>query len=120
MGTVVGEKITQLIEHALITKYPLLIFSSSGGARMQEGIFSLMQMAKTSAALAQLGELELPYTLRNVGAGSPKRETLTEAGGKSVPFLIDGDVKIGESEEIVAYLFEKYGGGYVPEVQKEA
>jgi glutathione S-transferase len=67
-----------------------------------------------------LCELELPYTLRNVGAGSPKRETLTEAGGKSVPFLIDGDVKIGESEEIVAYLFEKYGGGYVPEVQKEA
>ena len=64
-----------------------------------------------------LCELELPYTLRNVGAGSPKRETLTEAGGKSVPFLIDGDVKIGESEEIVAYLFEKYGGGYVPEIE---
>ena len=64
-----------------------------------------------------LCELELPYTLRNVGAGSPKRETLTEAGGKSVPFLIDGDVKIGESDEIVAYLFEKYGGGYVPEKQ---
>ena len=42
---------------------------------------------------------------------------LTEAGGKSVPFLIDGDVKIGESDEIVAYLFEKYGGGYVPEKQ---
>ena len=52
-----------------------------------------------------------------MGAGSPKRETLTEAGGESVPFLIDGDVKIGESDEIVAYLFEKYGGGYVPEKQ---
>ena len=47
--------------------------------------------------------------------GRQKRETLTEAGGKSVPFLIDGDVKIGDRDEIVAYLFEKYGGGYVPE-----
>ena len=55
----------------------------------------------------------MPYILRNVGAGSPKRTALSEQGGKSVPFFIDGDVKIGESEEIIRYLFDKYGGGYV-------
>ena len=60
-----------------------------------------------------LCELEVPYILRNVGAGSPKRTALSEQGGKSVPFFIDGDVKIGESEEIIRYLFDKYGGGYV-------
>ena len=56
MGSVVGEKITRIIENAIQNKYPLIIFTSSGGARMQEGIMSLMQMAKTSAALQKLGE----------------------------------------------------------------
>ena len=54
MGSVVGEKITRAIEQATTKRYPLILFSASGGARMQEGILSLMQMAKTSAALKRL------------------------------------------------------------------
>ena len=61
MGSVVGEKITRAIERALEKKIPLIIVSASGGARMYEGILSLMQMAKTSAALARLAEARLPY-----------------------------------------------------------
>ena len=56
MGSVVGEKITRAIEHATEKRLPLIIFSTSGGARMQESILSLMQMAKTSAALSRLDE----------------------------------------------------------------
>ena len=61
MGSVVGEKITRIIENAIENKFPLIIFTSSGGARMQEGIMSLMQMAKTSAALQKLSEERVPY-----------------------------------------------------------
>ncbi|MBX2860799.1 MAG: acetyl-CoA carboxylase, carboxyltransferase subunit beta [Vampirovibrio sp.] len=61
MGSVVGEKVTRLAEHALQNKLPLVIFSSSGGARMQEGTLSLMQMAKSGAALAMLHEAGLLY-----------------------------------------------------------
>src|SRR5581483_5448038 len=61
MGSVVGEKIARTIELAMERHIPMLIVSTSGGARMQEGIFALMQMAKISAALARLGELGLPY-----------------------------------------------------------
>lgn len=61
MGSVVGEKITRAIERAIKERLPVIIISCSGGARMQEGILSLMQMAKTSAALARLGEAGLPY-----------------------------------------------------------
>ena len=61
MGSVVGERLTRLIEYALDEKLPLVIVSASGGARMQESIFSLMQMAKTSAALARLHGEGLPY-----------------------------------------------------------
>ena len=61
MGSVVGEKITRAIERAADRKIPLIIVSSSGGARMYEGILSLMQMAKTSAALARLSEAKLPF-----------------------------------------------------------
>lgn len=53
MGTAVGEKVTRAVEYATETKLPLIIFSASGGARMQEGIFSLMQMAKTAAAITR-------------------------------------------------------------------
>jgi acetyl-CoA carboxylase carboxyl transferase subunit beta len=56
LGSVVGEKVTSAIEHAMQKKYPIIIFSTSGGARMQESILSLMQMAKTSAALAQMNQ----------------------------------------------------------------
>jgi acetyl-CoA carboxylase carboxyl transferase subunit beta len=61
MGSVVGEKIARAIERALERKVPLVIVSCSGGARMQEGILSLMQMAKTSALLAQLDEKKIPF-----------------------------------------------------------
>ena len=61
MGSVVGEKLTRLIEYALAETLPLVIITASGGARMQEGIFSLMQMAKTSAALAKYHEAGLLY-----------------------------------------------------------
>lgn len=61
MGAVVGEKITRTIEEATAKKVPCIVISASGGARMYEGIFSLMQMAKTSAALARHGQAGLPY-----------------------------------------------------------
>lgn len=61
MGSVVGEKLTRLIENATEKELPVVIISTSGGARMYEGMFSLMQMAKTSAALAYLGQKRLPY-----------------------------------------------------------
>ena len=61
MGSVVGEKITRAIERGLEQKVPVIIVSASGGARMYEGILSLMQMAKTSAALARLSEAKIPY-----------------------------------------------------------
>ena len=61
MGSVVGEKITRAIERGLDSKIPVIVVSASGGARMYEGILSLMQMAKTSAALARLSEAGIPY-----------------------------------------------------------
>ncbi|MBJ7258222.1 MAG: acetyl-CoA carboxylase carboxyltransferase subunit beta [Chthoniobacterales bacterium] len=61
MGSVVGEKITRLIEHSTKKKHPVIIVSASGGARMYEGMLSLMQLAKTSGALARHGEARLPY-----------------------------------------------------------
>ncbi len=61
MGSVVGEKVTRAVERALRDKTPLIVASCSGGARMQEGILSLMQMAKTSAALARLDEARIPF-----------------------------------------------------------
>lgn len=72
MGSVVGEKITRAIELAIARRIPVLIVSASGGARMQEGLYSLMQMAKTSAAIAKLSEIGIPYfsllTIRRRGA----------------------------------------------------
>jgi acetyl-CoA carboxylase carboxyl transferase subunit beta len=61
MGAVVGEKVTRTIERGLQKKAPVIVFSASGGARMYEGMFSLMQMAKTSGALARLGAAGLPF-----------------------------------------------------------
>ena len=87
MGSVVGEKITRLIEAALDNNLPLILFSSSGGARMQEGTFSLMQMVKTGAALAQMHEAGLLYI-----------SVLTEPtfGGVTASFGTLGDVIIAE------------------------
>ncbi|MCQ2957786.1 MAG: acetyl-CoA carboxylase, carboxyltransferase subunit beta [Candidatus Gastranaerophilales bacterium] len=87
MGSVVGEKIVKLIETAISKKLPVVIFTSSGGARMQEGIFSLMQMAKTSCAVAKLNEAKLLYIT-----------VLTEPtfGGVTASFGTLGDIIIAE------------------------
>lgn len=87
MGSVVGEKITRLIELAIEKRLPLILISSSGGARMHEGIFSLMQMAKTASALKKLHEARLLYI-----------SILTEPtfGGVTASFAMLGDILIAE------------------------
>lgn len=94
MGSAVGEKITRAIEVALKEKIPCIIFSASGGARMQEGIFSLMQMAKTSAALGRLSEAKLPYI-----------SVLTHPtmGGVTASFAVLGDVNIAEPGALIGF-----------------
>lgn len=94
MGSVVGERLTLLIEHALDKRFPLIIVSASGGARMQESILSLMQMAKTSAALAKLHEARLPYL-----------SVLTNptTGGVTASFATLGDIIIAEPDALVAF-----------------
>ncbi len=94
MGSVVGEKITRLIELATQNKNPLIIFSSSGGARMQEGILSLMQMAKTSAALYRLSEARVPYL-------SVLCDPTT--GGTSASFSMLGDINIAEPGALISF-----------------
>ncbi len=94
MGSVVGEKIARLAERAFEEGCGLVIFCASGGARMQEGIFSLMQMAKTSAALARLREEGLPYLT-----------VLTDptTGGVSASFAMLGDVILAEPKAIIGF-----------------
>lgn len=94
MGSVVGERLTRLIETATERRLPLIIVSASGGARMQESILSLMQMAKTSAALALLHEAGLPYL-----------SVLTNptTGGVTASFATLGDVIIAEPDALIAF-----------------
>ena len=94
MGSVVGEKITRAIELALQRRIPLLITSASGGARMQEGLYSLMQMAKTSAALAKLREAGIPYF-----------SLLTDptTGGVTASFAMLGDVILAEPGGLICF-----------------
>ena len=94
MGSVVGEKITRAIELAVEKHLPVLIASASGGARMQEGMYSLMQMAKTSAALAKLGEARLPFF-----------SLLTDptTGGVTASFAMLGDVILAEPGALVCF-----------------
>ncbi len=94
MGSVVGEKITRSIERAIQNKNSLIIISCSGGARMQEGILSLMQMAKTSSALKQLAEHKLPYI-------SILSDPTT--GGVSASFAFLGDVIIAEPGALIGF-----------------
>lgn len=94
MGSVVGERLTLLIEHALENKLPLIIVSASGGARMQESILSLMQMAKTSAALAKLHEARLPYI---------SLLTNPTTGGVTASFATLGDIIIAEPDALIAF-----------------
>jgi acetyl-CoA carboxylase carboxyl transferase subunit beta len=94
MGSVVGERLTSIIEYGLQHRLPVVVVSSSGGARMQESILSLMQMAKTSAALAKLHEAALPYI-----------SVLTNptTGGVTASFASLGDVIIAEPDALIAF-----------------
>src|SRR3954468_9173184 len=94
MGAAVGEKITRAIERALKKKCPCIIISSSGGARMQEGIFSLMQMAKTSAALGRLAAARLPYI---------SILTYPTTGGVTASFATLGDVILAEPGALIGF-----------------
>ncbi|HQU13940.1 MAG TPA: acetyl-CoA carboxylase, carboxyltransferase subunit beta, partial [Thermodesulfobacteriota bacterium] len=94
MGSVVGEKVAVTAEVALDSRLPLIIFSASGGARMQEGTLSLMQMAKTSAALARLSDARLPFI-----------SVLTDptTGGVAASFAMLGDIVISEPGALVGF-----------------
>ena len=94
MGSTVGEKLTLLIEHALANRLPLIIVSTSGGARMQESTLSLMQMAKTSAALGKLHEAKIPYF-----------SVLTNptTGGVTASFASLGDVILAEPNALICF-----------------
>ncbi|MCA1663995.1 MAG: acetyl-CoA carboxylase carboxyl transferase subunit beta, partial [Myxococcales bacterium] len=94
MGSVVGEKITRLFERALADRVPAIILNASGGARMQEGILSLMQMAKTTAALARLKEAGLPYI-------SVLLHPTT--GGVAASFAMLGDVIVAEPKALIGF-----------------
>lgn len=94
MGTVVGEKLTRIIEFATENKLPIIIFTTSGGARMQEGIFSLMQMAKVSAALAKHSDEGLLYIT-----------VITDptTGGVTASFAMEGDIILSESNALIGF-----------------
>ncbi|MBE6047592.1 MAG: acetyl-CoA carboxylase carboxyltransferase subunit beta [Clostridium sp.] len=94
MGSVVGERITSLIEYAIDKRLPLIIFTTSGGARMQEGILSLMQMAKISAALGKFDSEGLLYIT-----------VLTDptTGGVTASFAMEGDIIISEPGALIGF-----------------
>lgn len=94
MGSVVGEKIARLGQRSLEKKHPLVLVSSSGGARMQEGILSLMQMAKASAVLSQLAERRIPYI-----------SVLTNptTGGVSASYAMLGDAILAEPGAVIGF-----------------
>ena len=94
MGSVVGEKITRLIEHAILSTLPVVIFSASGGARMQEGILSLMQMVKTSAALKKLDQIKGLFI-----------SVLTHptTGGVAASYASLGDIIVAEHGALIGF-----------------
>jgi acetyl-CoA carboxylase carboxyl transferase subunit beta len=94
MGVVVGEKIARAVERALAARWPLIIVSRSGGARMQEGVLSLMQMAKISAALARYDRAGLPYI-----------SLLTDptTGGVTASYAMLGDLNIAEPKALIGF-----------------
>jgi acetyl-CoA carboxylase carboxyl transferase subunit beta len=94
MGAVVGEKVTRAIEMAMETRQPLIVVSSSGGARMMEGTISLMQLAKVAAALGRLDEEKLPYI-----------SVLTDptTGGVTASFAMLGDLNIAEPGALIGF-----------------
>ncbi|RZK50270.1 MAG: acetyl-CoA carboxylase carboxyltransferase subunit beta [Pedobacter sp.] len=94
MGSVVGEKIARAIDHSIATKTPFLMISKSGGARMMEAAFSLMQMAKTSAKLALLAQAKIPYI-----------SLLTDptTGGVTASYAMLGDINIAEPGALIGF-----------------
>ena len=94
LGSVVGEKVTRLIERSIENKVPVIIFNASGGARMQEAIMSLMQMAKTSAALSKLRKARLPYI---------SVCTDPTMAGVSASYAMLGDIIISEPDALVGF-----------------
>ena len=94
MGSVVGEKVTRAAELALEKQIPFIAVSASGGARMQEGMFSLMQMAKVSAAIGRLKDAGVPYI-----------SVLTDPtfGGVSASFAMLGDIIIAEPKSLIGF-----------------
>ncbi len=94
MGTVVGDRFVQAAEHAIEARQPLICFAASGGARMQEGMLSLMQMARTSAAIQRLKEAGLPYVV-----------VLTHPvyGGVTASLAMLGDVHIAEPKAMIGF-----------------
>ena len=94
MGAVVGERLTRIIEHAVENGLPVVIVSCSGGARMQESIYSLMQMAKTSAALGKLSDAGLPYI---------SILTNPTTGGVTASFAALGDIIIAEPRALICF-----------------
>jgi acetyl-CoA carboxylase carboxyl transferase subunit beta len=94
MGSVVGEKITLAVERSLERKIPLVIVSASGGARMMEGVLSLMQMAKISSALSRLDRERLPYV-----------SLLTDptTGGVTASFAMLGDLNLAEPKALIGF-----------------
>ncbi len=110
MGSVVGERFCRAARYCAENRVPLIAFSASGGARMQEALFSLFQMAKTSAALAVLGELKIPYI-----------SVLTDptTGGVSASLAMLGDVNIGEPKALIGFagprVIEQTVGQKLPE-----
>ncbi|OWZ84081.1 acetyl-CoA carboxylase carboxyltransferase subunit alpha [Natranaerobius trueperi] len=94
MGSVVGEKVTRAIEKGIEENLPVILFTASGGARMQEGIYSLMQMAKTSAAINKLKEKGLPYIV-----------VLTDptTGGVTASFAMLGDITLSEPNALIGF-----------------
>lgn len=110
MGSVVGERFCRATRHSAENKMPLISFSASGGARMQEALFSLLQMAKTSAALAALGDMRVPYV-----------SVLTDptTGGVSASLAMLGDVNIAEPKALIGFagprVIEQTVGQRLPE-----
>jgi acetyl-CoA carboxylase carboxyl transferase subunit beta len=94
MGSVVGEKVTRLIERSVERTAPLILVSASGGARMQEGVLSLMQMAKTSALMARLRESRAPYV---------SILTNPTTGGVSASYAMQGDVNLAEPGAVIGF-----------------
>ena len=94
MGSVVGEKFVRAIDHCIRYRMPLVSFAASGGARMQEGLYSLLQMAKTSAGLARLSRERLPFV-----------SVLTDptTGGVSASLAMLGDLNIGEPHALIGF-----------------